>query len=128
MRVLLDTSALIWAASADSRLSATALALMEDPNNDRLLSAVSALEIAIKSSLGRLDLPLPTGEYLESRTALYRLTPLPVTIEHAVHVASLPHLHRDPFDRLLVAQAQVERVPIVTNDAGIAAYDVETIW
>jgi PIN domain nuclease of toxin-antitoxin system len=128
VKLLLDTHTLLWWDRQDSRLSERTRELVMDAENEIMLSAVSALEIAIKSSAGRLDLALSPGEYVESRTDLYRLTPLPVTIEHAVHVASLPRLHRDPFDRLIVAQAQVERVPIITNDPGIAAYDVETVW
>ena len=99
-----------------------------DAGNDVLLSAVTSLEIAIKFLLGRLELPNAPAEYISSRLTVYKLTPLPVTIGHAVQIASLPHLHRDPFDRLLVAQAQVEHIPIITNDPAIAGYDVETIW
>ena len=128
MRVLQDTHTLLWADANDPRLSRVARATMEDESNAVVLSAVTVLEIAIKYSQGRLDLDAPAEAWVTSRMASYRLEELPVSVAHAVQVAALPHHHRDPFDRLLVAQAQVEGLPIVTSDENIARYGVEVIW
>jgi PIN domain nuclease of toxin-antitoxin system len=102
--------------------------LIEDTSNQAVLSAVTALELAIKFSAGRLDLGESAESFIATRILAYRLEALAIEIEHAIRVATLPRLHGDPFDRLLVAQAQVERLPIVTNDPQVARYDVEVIW
>lgn len=93
-----------------------------------LFSAVSALEIAIKVSLGKLRLPQPPAEFVRSRVDALSMISLPVYQTHALHVAELPRHHRDPFDRLLIAQSQVENIPLMTADAALAAYDLELIW
>ena len=129
MRVLLDTHAFIWFNLEDPRLSERALRTVADGRNAVYLSAASAWEIAIKASLGRMpEIGAPPEEYVLRRMGHYRIEPLPVQMVHALRVADLPHHHRDPFDRLLVAQAQVEGLPIVTSDPDIARYDVEVIW
>lgn len=127
MRALLDTHTFLWAALGDQDLSATARGVLEDGSNELFLSAVSAWEIAIK--YGR-NLPLhePPDEYVPSRIARLGLRALPIEVRHALHVYTLPRIHRDPFDRLLIAQAQLEGLPILTSDANIARYDVEVIW
>jgi PIN domain nuclease of toxin-antitoxin system len=103
--------------------------LRQIQNTDAVLylSSASAWEIAIKYALGKLTLPEPPSRYVPDRLRLTRTSPLPVSIEHALRVADLPAHHRDPFDRLLVAQAQVERVPILTADVGLGRYDVDII-
>ncbi len=128
MRALLDTHAFLWWVLEDPRLSITARATIADPDIEVLVSAVSAWEITIKAAAGRLDLPEPARTYVPSRTSANDFHELPISVAHAVGVGDLPGLHRDPFDRMLVAQAQVEGIPIVTNDAAIARYDIETIW
>jgi PIN domain nuclease of toxin-antitoxin system len=128
VRVLLDTHAFLWWVLEDPRLSRRALSVIAASEYDVLVSAVSAWEIAIKSADARLDLPEPAGRYVPDRIAANGFRELVVTVEHAVHVASLPAIHRDPFDRLLVAQAQVEGIPILTSDPAIARYDVDVIW
>jgi PIN domain nuclease of toxin-antitoxin system len=128
LRALLDTHAFLWSNADPERLSAAARQFIEDPANDVFLSAVTAWEIAIKYARGRLDLPEPVDSFVASRVAGLGLSPLPVEISHAVHVAGLPRLHDDPFDRLLVAQAQLERLPILTSDTNVARYDIEVIW
>lgn len=128
MRVLLDTHAFLWWVLEDPRLSARAQSVIEAPDNDVLVSAVSAWEIAIKSADARLDLPEPAQTYVPGRIAANGFRELDVTVEHAVRVAGLPAIHRDPFDRLLVAQAQAELIPIISGDPTIARYDVEIIW
>jgi PIN domain nuclease of toxin-antitoxin system len=92
------------------------------------LSAASSWEIAIKVGLGKLKLPQPPARYVPSRLAEQGMTALPVEHAHALRVADLPPLHPDPFDRLLVAQAQIERMTLMTADSLILAYDVETLW
>jgi PIN domain nuclease of toxin-antitoxin system len=127
MRLLVDTQCWLWMAAAPERLSPQARALVESARNDVLVSAASAWEIAIKHALGKLRLPEPPARYVPSRLVALGATPLPVSIEHALAVSPLPAHHRDPFDRLLVAQAQIEDVPIVTADPVMARYDVAVI-
>ena len=128
MRFLIDTHCWLWAVSAPERLRAAARKTIESRENTVLFSAVSALEIAIKVSIGKLRLPEPPGEYVRSRVDTLSMTSLPVYQTHALHVAELPPHHRDPFDRLLIAQSQVENLPLMTADAALAAYDLELIW
>ena len=128
MRFLLDTHTLLWADADDKRLSRRARKLIEDASNQAVLSAVTALELAIKSSAGRLELGQSAESFVATRILAYRLQTLAIEVEHAIRVATLPRLHGDPFDRLLIAQAQVEQLPIVTNDPQVARYDIEVIW
>jgi PIN domain nuclease of toxin-antitoxin system len=128
MRLLLDTHVLLWAAENDPRLSSRAREIIADATNETLFSAISALEIAIKSARRGIELPEPAATYVPSRIAAFSLEPLPVQVDHALQVAMLPNLHRDPFDRLLIAQAQVENLSILTSDQQIAQYDVQVIW
>lgn len=127
MRILLDTQVWLWMQSAPARLGPRALAVVVDPENDLLLSAASSWEIAIKHALGKLRLPAPPPEYVPSRMQASGTNALPITHAHALQVASLPAHHRDPFDRLLVAQAQVESLPVLTADPQIGRYAVEAI-
>jgi PIN domain nuclease of toxin-antitoxin system len=127
MKLLLDTQVWLWMQASPSRLAASTKALIVDPANSLMLSAASAWEIAIKYALGRLPLPVAPSDYVMSRMARSGTTGLPVEHRHALHVATLPAHHRDPFDRLLVAQAQLERLTIVTADPKLDAYDVPRI-
>ncbi len=126
MRLFLDTNALIWSRSAPERLGA-ARDVIEDAGNELLVSVVVAWEIAIKWSIGRLELPAPPAFYVPDRVRALGGSMVPITSEHALGVAALPLLHRDPFDRLLVSQAQELGATLVTADAVIAEYDVETL-
>jgi PIN domain nuclease of toxin-antitoxin system len=128
MRALLDTHAFLWWVDASPRLSAAARDVIADGSNEILLSAAVAYEIALKVAAGRLDLPTPVEEYLPVRIESEGFDPLAVSVAHALRAAALPPIHRDPFDRLLIAQAQLEGVSIVTVDPIIARYDVATIW
>ena len=128
MRVLLDTHAFLWWIAEDDRLSSTARRAMADGGNTLLLSAASGWEIAIKVGLGRMDLPRPIGSFLSEQLRENQIDVLAIQMSHALRVQELPPLHRDPFDRMLVAQAQLERLPILTADASIARYDVEVLW
>lgn len=127
MRFLLDTHCWLWLQTAPDRFPPDALEALASPDNVLLLSSASAWEIAIKYALGRLPLPDPPDRYVPLRMASSGTTALPVGVRHAVHVASLPSHHRDPFDRLLVAQAQLEELTLLTADAQLSAYDV-ALW
>ncbi len=128
MRILLDTHSFVWWNAADSRLSKKALDLLADPANTLLLSVVSAWELVVKTQAGKLRLPEPPSVYVPTRIAHYAMEALPVTLAHVLAAESLPLLHRDPFDRLLVAQAVSERVPILTIDPAIKRYPIKVLW
>lgn len=128
MRVLLDTHAFLWATSDDERLSYLARDLIRDPEQELLFSPASAYEIAVKTAAGRLQLPEDPATYVITRIAMFALQTLPITVEHAVEAAALPPIHADPWDRLLVAQARAEAVPILTANRIVRQYDVETVW
>lgn len=128
MRVLLDSHTLIWAADDPGQLSPAALAAIRDPGNDRLLSAGTLWEIAIKVGKGRLPLSLPYRPWMEKAIADLGLTLLPITLDHAERQSLLAAHHGDPFDRLLASQALVEGIPIVSADAALDAYGVSRLW
>lgn len=127
MRLLLDTHALLWFQAGDRRLSRAARAAIEADNAELLLSAASIWEMAIKASLGRLQLPSSVAAFLAEKIgAGYRL--LPISGAHAARVEELPWHHRDPFDRLLAAQAVTEACSLVTRDRVFRKYGVDVIW
>lgn len=121
MKLLLDTHVLLWAAGEPHRLSAEARSLLENPANELLFSAVSLWEVAIKSGLGRADFQVD-ARLLRRGLTENGYDELPVLGQHAVQVMALPAIHRDPFDRVLVAQAQVEGVTLLTVDELVARY------
>ena len=110
-----------------TRLSPETQALLQDPENEIFLSAASSWEIAIKYALGKLPLPVPPMEYVLSRMETSGTAPLPVQHSHALHAGSLPRHHADPFDRLLIAQAQLENLQILTADSQFGAYEVDLL-
>lgn len=128
MKYLLDTHAFIWMDSAPSRLSPTAAAICRDPSNTLILSVASAWEIQIKMQLGKLTLPAPLAQTIENQRQINRLELLPVELSHVIGLASLPDHHKDPFDRLLIAQAMIEDIVLISNDPRIARYPVQLIW
>ena len=128
MTHLLDSHALLWFALADPKLSATAKALILDPANQILLSPASYWEIAIKVSLGKLTLHRPYEEFIDICLNKYGFTILPIEPKHAAQLLSLPFHHRDPFDRLLIAQAISESAPIISSDSALDAYPVKRLW
>ena len=128
MRAILDTHTFLWWNMDDPHLSQTAREFIGDGANEVLLSAASAWEIAIKCARGRLTLPDDPGAYVADRMAKNRFLPLPVQISHALQVFKLADVHQDPFDRLLVAQSQLEDIPILTADTMIPQYEVSIIW
>ena len=127
MRLLLDTQCWLWMQAEPDRFGAETRKRLLDPRNELLLSAASAWEIAIKYALGKLPLPEPPSTYVPSRMRSSGVVGLAVEHAHALHVERLPPHHRDPFDRLLVAQAQLEGLPIVTSDLALAPYSVTII-
>jgi PIN domain nuclease of toxin-antitoxin system len=128
MKLLLDTHVFLWWVADSPRLTAKAIAAIEDGANEIHLSAISGLEIAIKSALGKLDLPSPAPAFVTDQMARNAFLHLPVEMRHTLAVADLPPIHRDPFDRVLVAQARAEKLAIVTGDAEIGRYDVKVVW
>src|SRR5262245_39564542 len=127
MRLLVDTQCWLWLSLAPDRFSPRARRLVEDTANALYLSTASAWEIAIKFGLGKLRLPDPPAVYLPSRLTFLGMQVLVIELSHVLRVASLPPHHRDPFDRLLVAQAQAEDLAILTSDPAIRAYDVDVV-
>lgn len=121
MKLLLDTHVLLWAASSPNRLSAAARELLEDPDNELIFSAASLWEIAIKSALKREDFSA-NARLLRRGLLDHGYTELPIESAHAVEVDALPALHKDPFDRILIAQAMVEGITLVTADETVARY------
>lgn len=128
MKLLLDTHALLWFLLDDAKLSGGARSLIVDPGNDPLVSPASYWEIAIKISLGKYILAEDFAGFMESQLAENDLTVLPITVAHAAVVATLPFHHRDPFDRLLIAQAMVESVPLLSSDPAFDLYPVTRMW
>lgn len=128
MRFLLDTVAFIWLAEGDSRLREPVVELLIDPSNEVFLSAASVWEIVIKYSLGRLVLRVPPSDYVMQQRELHRIETLSIDERSALAVGGLPELHRDPFDRIIVAQAIVHDLTVVTTDRLIKRYPVQAIW
>lgn len=128
MRLLLDTHAFLWFILADPRLSTTALALITDPLNHKHVSPASYWEIAIKIRLGKYKLSAPFEPFMSDQIARNRFTILPITVEHAAVLTALPLHHRDPFDRMLIAQTKVEAMRIVSIDSALDAYGVNRLW
>ncbi len=128
MKLLIDTQCWLWWFLSPDRLSRDARDVIAAARDPLYLSAASSWEIAIKSALGKLELPEPPARYVPSRLSEQGMRSLPIEHIHALRTADLPALHTDPFDRLLVAQAQVERMTLLTADPQIIAYDVETLW
>ncbi|MPY89050.1 MAG: PIN domain-containing protein [Luteitalea sp.] len=127
MRLLVDTHAFLWYLAGDRQLSRTARRAIDDSNGEWWLSVASVWELAIKSSLGRLTLPVPVNEYVADKVQ-QGLRVLSVEWVHAAGIERLPFHHRDPFDRLMVAQAQSEGLAVVTKDPAFRKYGVRTVW
>lgn len=128
MRLLLDTHALLWWLLDDARLSRPARQAIEDARNVVLVSAASAWEIAIKAATGKLPLPSGAERRIRTEMEVAGFAELAVTWRHAFAVRDLPRHHLDPFDRLLVAQARLEGLTIVTNDRALALYPTDRLW
>jgi PIN domain nuclease of toxin-antitoxin system len=126
-RLLLDTHVLLWMAAGSRKLGKKAAAMIVDPGSEIWLSAASVWEIANKAARGRLRLSLPMATWLPSRMRENDLQPLAVTQDHVIAAAELPRHHEDPFDRMLIGQAQVEDLLILTADAQFERYEVRVI-
>ena len=124
MKLLLDTHVLLWWLADDPRLGADARALIAEPSHAVLVSAASVWEIAIKRTLGKLAFDADLVAVMVEN----RVVSLPITVEHALHAGALSRHHDDPFDRMLIAQAQLEQASLVTHDAQFASYEVEILW
>jgi len=128
VKLLLDTHALLWWISDDDRLSARAGALVGDGANEVFVSAVSAWEIVVKAGIGRLEVPDPIDRFVVSQLEANAFHPLAITMRHALGLASLPDVHRDPFDRILASQALLDDLTLVSGDRVFAGYPVTTEW
>lgn len=128
MKLLLDTHALLWFALDDPQLSSVAKAHIVDPANVKYVSPASYWELAIKISLGKYTLAGPFDQFLNSAILQNGFLILPLEVKHANHLLALPYHHRDPFDRMLIAQAMVEGMSIVSNDALMDFYLVARVW
>ena len=128
MNILLDTHTFLWWITDMPKLSQTARELISDGHNTIYWSAASSWEVSIKYALGRLPLPEAPEIFLPSEIAQNRVEPLPIIDLHSFRAGQLPRHHRDPFDRMLVAQAQVESLVLLTNDQKLSLYDVEVQW
>ena len=127
MKALLDTHTLIWWDSDPSKLSPRALAALMDPAAVILLSVVGVWEILVKSHLGKLSLRLPLDQILAQQVA-NGIQILPVTLDHALGLEALPDIHKDPFDRLLIAQARAVSATLLSADGVFARYPVPVLW
>jgi PIN domain nuclease of toxin-antitoxin system len=128
VRALLDTNAFLWFIEGQARLSTEARRLIEEVDNDMLVSTGSLWEIAIKVSIGKLELTEPFRDLMPRELQHNFITLLPASLDHLACLVELPFHHRDPFDRLLAAQVLVEGVPLISPDLALDAYGVERIW
>ena len=129
MSYLLDTSAFLWFVTGDRKLSMLARRVLEESSDDIYLSLASIWELAIKANLGRgLELPRPFAEFVDIELQAEQIRILNVELDHLKLVAGLPLHHRDPFDRLLIAQSQVENIPVISSDAAFDNYPVQRVW
>lgn len=125
MKVLIDTHCWLWLCFEPERFSRSTLERLADPDTERLVSSASIWEIVIKHGLGKLTLPVAPATFVPSRLQTTQTDVLPISAAHALRVADLPDHHRDPFDRMIVAQAMIEATPLLTADKAIRKYDVE---
>ena len=128
MRILLDTVTFLWAVTDAPDLSDDARELFVDPGNEIYLSSVSTWEIAVKHSLGKLPLPEPPERFVPAQRKQHGIEPLSLDEEAVLHLARLPALHKDPFDRMLVCQAMVHGLVMLTPDKLVNQYPVRTMW
>ncbi|MBI4697885.1 MAG: type II toxin-antitoxin system VapC family toxin [Nitrospirae bacterium] len=128
MKALLDTHTFLWWITDNHMLSERARNFISDGRNELFLSSASAWEIAVKAQLGLIEIPDKPEIFISDQISANAIQSLPIQIAHALHVYNLPFHHRDPFDRMLIAQAQLEGLPILTNDSQISLYTVKVIW
>lgn len=128
MNLLLDTQALLWFVLDDTQLSKRARESIVDANALVFVSPASLWEISIKISLGKYALPAPFASFWDTQLQINNFTLVPISISHTAQAAGLPFHHRDPFDRLIIAQSLVEGLPVVSSDGMFDRYDIERMW
>jgi PIN domain nuclease of toxin-antitoxin system len=128
MKFIADTHAFIWFVTDSPQLSAPAKRLFESSESERLLSMASLWEIAIKASLGKLAFARPLEQFIPEQLALNYIRLLDISISHTLRVGTLSFHHRDPFDRMIIAQSLVENLPVLSNDKALDAYGVKRVW
>ncbi len=128
MRLLLDTHAFLWWIAEDPRLSPRAAALIADGANEVYVSAASVWEVMVKSALGRVEIPKPADRFFTAQLDANAFVPLAIQMRHALGLSALPEIHRDPFDRILVAQAVAEDLTLVSGDRALGGYPVAIEW
>ena len=128
MRYLLDTHAFLWLAHQSTSLSGQAREIMADSDNVLFLSLASIWELQIKAQIGRLELARPSVDIVREQQEVNQIQLLPIILEHIIALEDLPQHHQDPFDRMLIAQARHEDMPIITKDTKIAKYPVTILW
>ena len=128
MRYLVDAHTLLWSQDDITRLPEPATTALTNPADDRLLSIATIWEIGIKVALGKLPLSKPFRTWMDTAISDLAMTPLPITLDHVEQLTQLPFHHRDPFDRLIIAQAIVEDIPLISSDTQFDAYGIHRIW
>ncbi|OGC09919.1 twitching motility protein PilT [candidate division KSB1 bacterium RBG_16_48_16] len=128
MKILLDTHIFLWWVTDDARLSKNVRQIIADKSNSLYFSSASGWEIVIKAQLGRLNLPKNPDKFITDQLNINKISVLPIKLEHVLYIYKLAPLHKDPFDRVLVAQSFVEKLPITTADKQISRYGVEIVW
>ena len=128
MKYLLDTHAFLWFVSEDNRLSSKAQSIIKNSQNEVYFSAVSAWEISIKIRLGRLTIEEDLEPFIIKQLAENNFQTLSITIFHSIHTSKLPEIHKDPFDRMIIAQSQVEDMHLISRDKNIKKYKIPVVW
>ena len=127
MKALLDTHVFLWWCLEDARISAPAEKIIRTGANQLFLSAASVWEMVVKCQLGKLELPKSSDRFITEELAKNRIQTLPIEASHALRLTSLPLRHKDPFDRILIAQSLTEGMPVITGDSAFGKYDVDVI-
>ena len=128
MKYLLDTHAFLWFVTDDDKLSSNARSIIKNSNNEVYFSAASAWEMSIKVRLGRLTIEEDLEPFIIKQLAENNFSTLSITIFHSIYTSKLPEIHKDPFDRMIVAQSQVEDMPLISKDKNIKKYKVPVVW
>jgi len=128
LKALLDTHVFLWWITDDPQLPTHIRRVISDSDNELFFSAASCWEIAIKAQLGKITLPAKPDIFIAEQLSINAIQSMPVQSSHALHVFNLPPLHRDSFDRIIVAQAHLEKLPIITSNSLISQYNIDTIW
>jgi PIN domain nuclease of toxin-antitoxin system len=128
MKYLLDTHAFLWFVSADDKLSSKARSIIKNSNNEVYFSAASAWEMSIKVRLGRLTIEEELEPFIIKQLSENNFSTLSITIFHSIYTSKLPDIHKDPFDRMIIAQSQVEDMPLISKDKNIEKYKIPVVW